>query len=64
VTVAAVKLPTPAPPPPAGARTEEPPAWGLDARGLHDHFWTIHGVRVVRRGAGRLDDAAAPRVSA
>ncbi|MHC5006983.1 MAG: sugar transferase [Planctomycetota bacterium] len=60
MTVAAVKLPTPAPAPtapPTPALTEEPPAWGLDARGLHDHFWTVHGVRVVRRGAGRFDSS-------
>ncbi|MHC4709711.1 MAG: hypothetical protein ACYTA3_04630, partial [Planctomycetota bacterium] len=57
MTVAAVKLPAPAPAPPAPARTEESPAWGLDARGLHDHFWTIHGVRMVRRGADRFEAA-------
>jgi lipopolysaccharide/colanic/teichoic acid biosynthesis glycosyltransferase len=57
VTVAAVKLPAPAPAPPAPARAEESPAWGLDARGLHDHFWTIHGVRVVRRDADRFEAA-------
>ncbi|MHC4652246.1 MAG: sugar transferase [Planctomycetota bacterium] len=35
------------------------PAWGFEPRELHDHFWALHGMRVVRRGAGRFEPARA-----
>ncbi|MHC4416230.1 MAG: sugar transferase [Planctomycetota bacterium] len=38
--------------PEAGASRPAPTVWGLDARGLHDHYWAAHGVKVVRRGVG------------
>jgi lipopolysaccharide/colanic/teichoic acid biosynthesis glycosyltransferase len=57
VTAATSNLAVPCPP--AGAPDEAPLVWGLRARGLHDHFWAAHGVRVVRRGAGRFEHTGA-----
>jgi len=36
------------------AATATEKVWGLDARGLHDRYWLARGVRIIRRGAGRL----------
>ena len=36
------------------AATATEKVWGLDARGLHDRFWLARGLRVIRRGEGRL----------
>ena len=52
MTAAALNMPVPRP----SARAPEVAtrSWGFDPRALHDHFWALHGVRVVRRGSGRF----------